>query len=459
VRRQPNRWLILSLGLAAQTATSAYLYGLPMLLPQLRQEDQLSLAAAGWVVAAPSLGLLATLILWGAAADRRGERGVMALGLALAGGFLVVAALVHGAFPRLALLALAGAGGASVNAASGRVVLGWFASHERGTAMGVRQTAQPLGVALAALTFPPIADAAGVGWALALPAVLCLLISGLVLAFVVDPPRDPLVSATSSGSPYGVPTLWRLHASSALLIVPQFAISVFALEFLVTQRGWAPVDAGRLLFGFQIMGAVGRLAAGRWSDVVGSRLRPMRVIAVAAAVTMLAMALGAGTGSVIAVVAVGIGTVVSVADNGLGFTAVAELAGSQWAGRAMGVQNTSQNVIATLTPALLGGLIASAGFSVGFAVVAVFPLLAVLATPVAAETLRVPIGRSGADGVDPAINVDDRAGRRREPVTEQRDAGTSGGRAVVDVPAERRAFLPHLLETVEAGDRLGRHGA
>ena len=52
----------------------------------------------------------------------------------------------------------------------------------------------------------------------------------------------------------------------------------------------------------------------------------------------------------------------------------------------MGVQNTGQNITASLTPPLLGGLIAVTGFGTGFAVVAVFPILAMLAIPVAAET-------------------------------------------------------------------------
>jgi sugar phosphate permease len=387
-RRTPNRWLILGLGLAAQSSSSAFLYGLPMLLPQLRRDDHLSLAAAGWLVAAPSIGLLATLIAWGAIADRRGERGVMALGLALAGSFLLGAGAVHGVGARFVLLALAGASGGSVNAASGRVVLGRFAAHERGTAMGIRQTAQPLGVGLAALTFPPIADRYGVGWALVVPAGLSLLISVLVFRFVVDPPRAAAVPGVRVGSPYRTSTLWRLHASSALLVIPQFAVSAFALEFLVTQRHWGPSAAGRLLFVFQIAGAAGRLSVGRWSDLVGSRLGPMRLVALAASVTMLLLGVGAGTGSVLAVAAIGIGTVVTVADNGLGFTAVAELAGSDWAGRALGAQNTAQNVAASLTPPLLGALIAATGFGAGFGVVALFPLLAIISTPVAAETAR-----------------------------------------------------------------------
>lgn len=387
-RRSPNRWLILSLGLAAQTCSSAYQFGLPMVLPQLRRTESLSLSAAGWLVAAPSIGLLLTLIAWGALADRRGERTVMSTGLGLAGLLLLVAAPLHSFAPEFVALMLAGAAGASVNSASGRVVLGWFDAHERGTVMGLRQTAQPLGVGLAAVSFPPLADRFGVGWALVLPAGLCLLVSGLVWRYVVDPPRLPTAATAPGVSPYRTSILWRVHSASALLVIPQFAVSAFALEFLVTQRHWSPIGAGRLLFAFQLLGAMGRIAAGRWSDRAGSRLGPMRLVAAAAAATMLAIGYGAAQHSVIAVVAIGIGVVVTVADNGLGFTAVAELAGSRWAGRALGAQNTGQNLTAALTPPVLGGLIAAAGFGTGFAVIAVFPVIAMAVTPVAAEMAR-----------------------------------------------------------------------
>ncbi|HEX3907643.1 MAG TPA: MFS transporter [Mycobacteriales bacterium] len=387
-RRAPNRWLVLAIGLAAQTSTCVFLYGVPMLVPELRRSEHLSLTAAGWFVAAPTIGLLFTLVAWGVVADRRGERDVMAVGLAMAGVLLLLAAVVHPIVLRAVLLGLAGASGASVNAASGRVVLGWFAAHERGTAMGVRQTAQPLGVGIAALVLPPVADHYGLGWALVVPAGLSLVTAALVALLVVDPVRSVSTPGHVSGSPYRTPTLWRLHGASTLLVVPQFAVSVFALEYLVSRRGWSPTSAGQLIFGFQLAGAAGRLAVGRWSDRVGSRLGPMRVVAFAAAASMLALGLGAAAGSVLAVAAIGVGAVVTVADNGLGFTAVAELAGSDWAGRALGTQNTAQNIAASLTPPVLGALITVAGYGTGFAVTAVFPLLAMLATPVAAETAR-----------------------------------------------------------------------
>ena len=390
----PNRWLILGLGLAAQTASCSFLYGIPMLVPQLRHQEHLSLGGAGWVVAAPTFGLLCTLIAWGAAADRYGERVVMAVGLGTAGALLLAAAASGNLGWRVTFLVLAGAAAGSVNAASGRVVLGWFSPRERGRAMGARQTAQPLGVGIAALVLPPLASSVGIGWALAVPAGLCLAVAGAVAIGVVDPPRSVVTGVVTSGSPYRRPPLWRLHGASTLLVVPQFAVSAFSLEYLVSVRHWDAASAGRLLFVFQVMGALARLAAGWWSDRAGSRLRPMRLVALAAAASMLAVGLGAAASSVLVVVALGAGAVITVADNGLGFTAVAELAGSAWAGRALGAQNTAQNVASTLTPPLLGALIGLAGYGSGFAAAAFFPLLAVLITPAGAETALSPQGSS-----------------------------------------------------------------
>ncbi len=380
---QKRRWLILGLGWAAQTATCCFTYGMPMLVPAIRRADHVSLARAGVVVVAPTVGVLCTLIAWGWATDHVGERKVMAIGLGLAAIFLGVGCATRGLTALSVLLALAGAAGASVNAASGRAVLGWFAPHERGFAMGIRQTAQPIGVGLAAIALPPLA-VHHLATALAFPAILCAVVGVLVLIFVVDPPRSVVTTKAESTSPYRTPKLWRLHAASTALVVPQFAVSAFALEYLVAQRHWPVGAAGRLVFGMQVAGAVGRIAAGVWSDRVRSRLRPMRQIAVASAVAMGAIALGDSTGQWWVIVAFAAGAVISVSDNGLGFTAVAELAGSRWIGRALGMQNTAQNVAAILTPPLLGILIESSSYAWGFWVAAAFPVAAIALTPVSA---------------------------------------------------------------------------
>src|SRR5256884_614288 len=144
-----RRWFMLGLGMAAQAAGTVFLFGLPFLLPELRAETGLPLGRLGLLVGCPGAGMLLALIAWGAAADRYGERLVMALGLAGSAGCLTVAAFWHRPVPLGVLLVLAGVAGASVNAASGRLVLGWFPPQRRGIAMGWRQTALPLRIAVA----------------------------------------------------------------------------------------------------------------------------------------------------------------------------------------------------------------------------------------------------------------------------------------------------------------------
>src|SRR6202044_3255359 len=91
-----RRWLVLFIGLIALTAGCTFQYGLAYLIPALRQEG-FSLELAGILVACPTAGLLLTLIGWGAAADRWGERVVLSAGLGLAGAVLIAGRSVHGA--------------------------------------------------------------------------------------------------------------------------------------------------------------------------------------------------------------------------------------------------------------------------------------------------------------------------------------------------------------------------
>jgi MFS family permease len=76
-----------------------------------------------------------------------------------------------------------------------------------------------------------------------------------------------------------------------------------------------------------------------------------------------------------------IATTVSVADNGLAFTAVAEAAGPHWSGRALGVQNTGQFVAASVVGPAIGALITVAGYPLAFALVALTPLASLALIP------------------------------------------------------------------------------
>ena len=364
----PRRWLMLALGTAAQTAACAFVYGIPYLAAGLRTTQHLTLTQVGVLVACPALGLLLTLVAWGAAADRYGERVVIAIGLGLAALLLAVAYMAHGMVPLGVLLALAGAAGASVYSASGRLVMGWFTATDRGLAMGIRQTATPLGMAVAALTMPAL----GVHNGLAFLAGLCGVIALLIALYATDPPRAAANEASGApANPYrGSAFLWRIHSAGALLVVPQFTAGAFALVLLVDVRGWSPVHAGQLLALAQGFGALSRIAAGRWSDRVGSRLRPMRRLALATAAVVTACALTAAFPSPLTDLALVLAVAITSSTNGLSFTATAERAGPAWSGRALGIHNTGQNLTAAVIPPLVGAVISTAGYWPAFAAAA-----------------------------------------------------------------------------------------
>ncbi|WP_329316187.1 MFS transporter [Streptomyces sp. NBC_01262] len=364
----PRRWLMLALGTAAQTAACAFVYGIPYLAAGLRTTQHLTLAQVGILVACPALGLLLTLVAWGAAADRYGERVVIAIGLGLAALLLAVAYMTHGMVLLGVFLALAGAAGASVYSASGRLVMGWFTATDRGLAMGIRQTATPLGMAVAALTMPAL----GVHNGLAFLAGLCGVIALLIALYATDPPRAAASEASGApANPYrGSAFLWRIHSAGALLVVPQFTAGAFALVLLVDVRGWSPVHAGQLLALAQGFGALSRIAAGRWSDRVGSRLRPMRQLALATAAVVTACALTAAFPSPLTDLALVLAVAITSSTNGLSFTATAERAGPAWSGRALGIHNTGQNLTAAVIPPLVGAVISTAGYWPAFAAAA-----------------------------------------------------------------------------------------
>jgi len=386
-RREPNRWLMLAVSMSGQIAGTVFVSAPPFLIPLLHLTRGVSLVHAGLIASAPLVGTMLTLIAWGAVVDRIGERKSMSIGLALVTIGAFCAALIPSYVGLAIFLFLGGMGGASANSASGRLVVGWFPADRRGFAMGIRQMAQPLGVGLAALIIPVTAQRYGLQTALLVPAVMCAVALVLCAALIVDPPRPTRQEASDLGhlvNPYTRDgQLWRIHLASMLLVIPQFTVWTYALVWLISEKGWSTAAASLVVGAIQVLGALGRVAAGHWSDRAGSRLGPMRTVAIAAAVSMLALGLLEGTPLAIALLV--IASIVTVADNGLAFTSVAEIGGPYWSGRAMGTQNTGQFLAAAAVPPLIGAAIAGYGYGFGFAIVAIFPLIAVPLVPVKGE--------------------------------------------------------------------------
>jgi sugar phosphate permease len=372
------RWTVLAVGTAAQASFAVYTIGIPVILPSVRSAYGLSLAQAGLVLAATSVGTMLGMLPWGIAADRVGERLVVSVGL-LGGGVATAAAGATQGLGALGLLlAVAGFAGASVAAASGRAVMQWFPREERGLALGIRQAAVPIAGIASALVLPTVVAQAGVGWGFA--AIGIGMIAGAVLAALFLRDADHLDTLDSEPSTRILrdPRTWLLAGSSALLLVPQIALFGFTVLFLHDQRGLSTTEAAAVFAVVQALAVAARIGAGRWSDVIGSRIRPLRAVAVASTAAVLVAALLVGAPlSVLAPVLVVAG-VVAASWNGVAFAAAAEAAGRQRSGAALGVQQTVLFGTGAVAAPVFAVLVDRAGWSWGFALLAIAPAVAYL---------------------------------------------------------------------------------
>ena len=368
------RWTILALGTVAQASYSAVFLGIPVLAPQFRDEYGLSLTEIGVVLAAFSIGSIVTLLPWGLLTDRVGERSVLSAGLAAASVAIGFAAFTTGYLPLVLLLVVAGGAGASVNAASGRAVMGWFEPSQRGFALGIRQTALPLGGAAAALTLPPIAGAGGTQAGLLVLAAACLstAIAGAVGLREAPPESDPPLGDVLN--PLRDARMWRLAVGSGFIVTAQISIMAFTVLFLHGERGLSPAAAAGIFATMQLIGAALRIAAGRWSDRVGTRIAPLLKLAFGLSVTLAVSAALTSASLAVFIPAFLLAGALSQSWNGLAFTATAELAGRSRAGAALGFQQTALAVASGFAPPLFALLVESTSWGVAFALAAILPL-------------------------------------------------------------------------------------
>ena len=394
----PYRWVVLAAGTLAQGATAALFLGLASVTPLLRSSYGLDVPEVGALLGAVSVGILATLLPWGVLTDRVGERPVMVAGLVGMAVTLLLLPLVRTAVPAGFLLGLAGAFGASVNAASGRAVMTWFPARGRGVAMGVRQSSTPLGAALAAALLPGLGAGHGLDSVYRSLAVAAGVATLVVVATVHEPAglRRRSAARTPVSTVLRHRPLWRLSLAAGLLVVPQFTVGALLVEYLHDDRGLAVTVAAGVLSVAQLASALGRLGVGAWSDRTGSRVRPLRSVGLATAAAFGVVALADLTLDVRSLVVLAplliVATVLATCWNGLAFTLAGEIAPPGQAAAAMSVENSANYLAAALTPVLLGAVATGLGWWATFA-------LAGLAAAASARLLRA--GGAAADALSP----------------------------------------------------------
>ena len=293
----------------------------------------------GVLISASLAGSVVSLIPWGLAADRVGERWVLLAGVGGCGLALLAASQAGSFEALLLLLVLAGFLGASVQSASGRAVMAWFPGSQRGLALGIRQTAIPIsGFAAVARA---AADRARGRHRLGIRGDGDRVRHGARSSARSSCARSRRRTAqtTPTSQPLRDRRIWRISVGSALVVAPQMCVVGFTVLFLHDRRGLSPGHAAAVLARRPAARDRRRASrAGRWSDVVGSRLRPLRLIALAVVVFVAGSAALLSAPLVVLIPALVVAGVLSMSWNGLSFAAAVELAGHRRSGAAIGLQ-------------------------------------------------------------------------------------------------------------------------
>jgi MFS family permease len=359
-------WRLLAALVAVQVAVSYLQYGVPVLLPFLRPALGLDGPRSGALAVATQAGSALALIAAGRAAERWGERRMLALGLALAGGCTLLAARGDTFLPVFLALGAAGVGVAVSHPAGTRAVLRAFPAGRRALAMGVRQTAVTAGAMLAALLAPRLAQAVGWRAALSLSAAVVLLAVALVLAAL-----QGLAEKSGNGiQPVPVRALLRhrgiVVASllSALLATAQFCITAYLVLDARERFRLAVTTAAGLLALANLTSIPARIALGAVSDRRGRGRAPLiGLLGLLSGVALAVLALLPATTPALLLlpVAMALGAT-ALGWTGLMATLIAEQAGPAAAATATGLQLTVLFGTVSLAPPLFGAVADAAGY-------------------------------------------------------------------------------------------------
>ncbi len=370
MREGRYRWAVLGLVLAIQTCASLGSIGLPSLAPLIRADLGLSRTGAGSLLSAYYVGSLLVAVPAGYVADRVGIRWTLVAGQALIAFFLAALAGAGTAVLVPVCMVAAGIGFGIVNPTSTKAVLAWFPAQARATVVGVKQTGLPLGGALGAALLPVLAVA--VGWRGAVRAAaggvaLLAVITALGYRERRERPAAPAAApAAGRVSPWRVlrdGDLWLVSVVTVLFAAVQTSWMGYLVLFLQERLGLDLVSAGRVLAQAQFAGIAGRLGFGLLSDrLLGGRRRIVLVLAGAGSgLVSAAMALvGPGTPpAALSALALAFG-VVGIGWNGVQLTLLAELAGKELAGTAVGLGLAVSALGVILGPPAFGWLVETA---------------------------------------------------------------------------------------------------
>ncbi|SDR50432.1 Cyanate permease [Rhizobiales bacterium GAS191] len=287
---------------------------------------------------------------------------------------------------------LSGLGYGPTGPAASDVLFRLSPPHRRSLIFSLKQAGVPLGGVLSGLTLPALVAWVGLGWTMAvvalIPFVAILLAQRVRRA--IDAERDRtqttaiahLFSPANMLAPFRMmrasPMLPRLTLSGVFFACGQGSLFAFLVTYLNQELGLDLVTSGGIFAMTQLTGIPGRVGLGWLTDHIGSALPILRCLGVASAATSLAYALTTPEWSVPALILLAAVAGITVSSwNGIQLAEIAREAPKGRVGETTSGATLLTFVGYILGPALFAILLtATSSYRVAFLVMAALSLAA-----------------------------------------------------------------------------------
>ncbi|GHH98897.1 MFS transporter [Neobacillus kokaensis] len=331
----------------------------------------------GMLPAALFLGQAFASVPAGFLTDRFGSRKLLITAAFLVGLSFLVMTLLGQFWAVLLFVILGGIGYGFMHPITNRGIIDWFSIHQRGTAMGIKQTGVTAGSALAGLILLPLA--VEYDWrSVLLGACLLLLISGCVSYMVYRDPPHSKKSANQGGLVSFYKSMFKMLKNKQLMLVSlsamglngsQMCLNTYLVLFVYEKFGIPLVLSGILFVISEVSGSLGRITWGMISDFLfkGNRIVILLIITVLTSVSSLTVALipSASFAMLIPIVII-FGFSVS-GFNGIWMNLASEIVPPEQAGISSGVSITFGSIGVMLVPPIFGYMVdETGGFTFGW---------------------------------------------------------------------------------------------
>jgi MFS family permease len=346
-----ERWLILAALTFARTAMGFQFQSVAAVSAPLIDAFQLSYAVLGTLIGLYLVPGFAVALPGGLLGQRFGDKRVVCLGLAAMALGGVLMGLADNVITLNVGRVLSGTGAVVLNVLLAKMVTDWFEDRELVVAMGVLISSWPLGIALALVVLPELAQALSWPAAMHLPAVLCAAALLLVAAYYRAPVTAKM--ADDDGRHFDLTrrelgltalaglvwTFFNVGLISVLAFAPGFLVATgytgTAAAAAVSIVGWVSIPA--LPVGGWLAQRIGRSDAAMLASLLFNALAIWAIASVGGSLALFA-AIGLITGP----------------PGGLIMALPAEAARAERRAVAMGIYYTCYYIGMGLLPALAG---------------------------------------------------------------------------------------------------------